>query len=155
MLTPAAEYVGSIVGRGCTQTMYIDEIAKRVSSLRPHLRDVLACISEGMSNGQIAEVLGYKNARTVGSLIYEINKKLGLEKIRSPTQKRQVAGKAYRAAKTGIVRVRISPLRDATIGTRSISLKGGSVSRIGSLSRQGYEIEAVEVILRKPRMVPC
>jgi DNA-binding NarL/FixJ family response regulator len=65
--------------------MNLEIIAKRVASLPPHLRDVLACLSEGMSNRQIAERLGYKNRRTVGTLVYEINKKLGLERMSSRT----------------------------------------------------------------------
>jgi regulatory LuxR family protein len=134
--------------------IHIDKVADRVSSLPPHLCNVLACISEGMSNGQIAEVLNYKNARTVGSLIYEINKKLGLKKIRSATQKRQVAGEAFRAAETGIVRIRILPSRDAMIGASRITFRAGSANRVSSLSRQGYEIEALEVIFRKPPIVP-
>ena len=77
--------------------------AKRVSSLPPHLLDVVACVSEGMSNRQVAERLGYKNARTVGTLVYEINKKLGLERISSRTEKRRLLIDAFRTARTSAV----------------------------------------------------
>src|SRR5580700_3586595 len=37
-------------------------------------RNIAYCISKGMSNSQIAKALGYKNAPTVNTLVYEIDK---------------------------------------------------------------------------------
>ena len=120
-------------------------VAKRVSSLPPHLRDVLACVSEGMSNGQIAKRLGYKNALTVGTLVYEINKKLGLDRISSRTEKRRLLTDAFRTARTrSVVRIKMSPV---------LALDANTANRLRSLLRRGYEIEALEVILRKPSLV--
>ena len=120
-------------------------MAKRVSSLPPHLRDVLACVSEGMSNGQIAKRLGYKNALTVGTLVYEINKKLGLDRISSRTEKRRLLTDAFRTARTrSVVRIKMSPV---------VALDANTADRLRSLLRRGYEIEALEVILRKPSLV--
>jgi len=117
--------------------------AKRVSSLPPHLLDVVACVSEGMSNRQVAERLGYKNARTVGTLVYEINKKLGLERISSRTEKRRLLIYAFRTAPTkSVVRIKMSPV---------LALDANTADRLRSFLRRGYEIEALEVILRKPR----
>jgi DNA-binding NarL/FixJ family response regulator len=116
--------------------------AKRVSSLPPHLLDVVACVSEGMSNRQVAERLGYKNARTVGTLVYEINKKLGLERISSRTEKRRLLIDAFRTARTkSVVRIKMSPV---------LALDANTADRLRSFLRRGYEIEALEVILRKP-----
>jgi hypothetical protein len=120
-------------------------LAKRVSSLPPHLHDLLACVSEGMSNGQIAERLGYKNALTVGTLVYEINKKLGLNRISSRTEKRRLLADAFRTARTtSVVRIKMSPV---------LALDANTGDRLRSLLRRGYEIEAFEVILRKPSLV--
>src|SRR6266513_1501095 len=91
--------------------MLIDAVAERVSSLPPYLLNILACLSEGMSNRQIAEALGYKNARTVGTLVSEINKKLRLKKMYSRIEQRKVAADAFRIANTGIVRIKILPHR--------------------------------------------
>jgi len=119
--------------------------AKRVSSLPPHLLDVVACVSEGMSNRQVAERLGYKNARTVGTLVYEINKKLGLERISSRTEKRRLLIDAFRTARTkSVVRIKMSPV---------LALDANTADRLRSFLRRGYEIEALEVILRKPSLV--
>jgi hypothetical protein len=73
-----------------------------------------------MSNSQIAKALGYKNAPTVNTLVYEIDKKLGLEKLSSRTEKRQLASNACGEANTGIVRIRISPIRDAILGPKRL-----------------------------------
>ena len=119
--------------------------AKLVSSLPPHLLDVVACVSEGMSNRQVAERLGYKNARTVGTLVYEINKKLGLERISSRTEKRTLLIDAFRTARTkSVVRIKMSPV---------LALDANTADRLRSFLRRGYEIEALEVILRKPSLV--
>ena len=119
--------------------------AKRVSSLPPHLLDVVACVSEGMSNRQVAERLGYKNARTVGTLVYEINKKLGLDRISSRTEKRTLLIDAFRTARTkSVVRIKMSPV---------LALDANTADRLRSFLRRGYEIEALEVILRKPSLV--
>ena len=129
--------------------MLIDAVAERVSSLPPYLLNILACLSEGMSNRQIAEALGYKNARTVGTLVSEINKKLRLKKIYSRIEQRKVAADAFRIANTGIVRIKILPHRDATIRTKTITLNADTAERMSSLVAQGYKVETLEVVLRK------
>lgn len=147
---PCSRAYRLIVGCGCVGQMDVDIVAKRVSSLPPHLRDVLACLSEGMSNGQIAERLGYKNARTVGTLVYEVNRKLGLERMFSRTEQRQLASDAFRAAHTRSVRIKISPFLGSISHGNAITLDPDTADRMRSLQRQGYEIEALEVILRQP-----
>lgn len=135
--------------------MNLEIIAKRVASLPPHLRDVLACLSEGMSNRQIAERLGYKNRRTVGTLVYEINKKLGLERMSSRTEQRRLVGDAFRAAcPRNVVRIKMSSSRAVMSRANTIRLNADTADRMRSLQRQGYEIEALEVILRKPSQGP-
>jgi len=129
--------------------MHIDNVA-RVSSLQPYLLNVLACISEGMSNSQIAKALGYKNAPTVNTLAYEIYKTLGLEKLSSRTEKRQLASNAFREANTGIIRIRISPFRDVMMGALTITLNPDTADRVSFLLRKGYEVDKLEMILRKP-----
>jgi hypothetical protein len=145
MSLPSAEYARLNCGLLVPGAMQLVIVAKRVSSLPPHLLDVAACVSEGMSNRQVAERLGYKNARTVGTLVYEINKKLGLDRISSRTEKRRLLTDAFRAARTrSVVRIRISPV---------LALDANTADRLRSLLRQGHEIEALEVILRKPSLV--
>jgi hypothetical protein len=125
-------------------------VAKRVSSLPPHLRDVLACLSEGMSNGQIAARLGYKNKLTVGTLVYEINKKLGLEGMSSRTEQRQLATDAFRAACTrSFVRIKMAPFSGAISRADTIRLDATTADRLRSLQRLGYQVEALELVLRK------
>ena len=129
---------------GCWRVgqMNLAILAKRVSSLPPHLLDVVACVSDGMSNGQIAERLGYKNALTVGTLVYEINKKLGLDRISSRTEKRRLLADGFKAAGTrGVVRIKMLPF---------LALDADTANRLRSLLRRGYQIEALEVILRRP-----
>src|SRR5437764_10726380 len=124
-------------------------IAKRVASLPPHLQDVLACLSEGMSNRQIAERLGYKNTRTVGTLVYEINKKLGLEGMSSRTEQRRLVGDAFRAAcPRNVVRIKMSSSRGVMSRANTIRINGDAADRMRSLQRQGYEIEEAETVLR-------
>jgi hypothetical protein len=103
-----------------------------------------------MSNSQIAKALGYKNARTVSTLVCEIYKKLGLEKLSSRTEKRQLASNSFREANTGIVRIRISPFRDVMSGAQTITLNPDTADRVSSLLRQGYEVDKLEMIFRKP-----
>jgi hypothetical protein len=52
--------------------MNLDAVAKRISDIsRSHL-PVLDCLAEGMSNSQIAVKLGYKNQKTVATIIYDL-----------------------------------------------------------------------------------
>ena len=119
--------------------------AKRVSSLPPHLLDVVACVSEGMSNRQVAERLGYKNARTVGTLVYEINKKLGLDRISSRTEKRRLLIDAFRTARTrSVVRIKMSPV---------LALDANTADRLRSFLRRGYEIEALQCGIEDPAVL--
>jgi hypothetical protein len=128
----------------------IDEAATRVSALPKALLKVLACVSEGMSNTQIASRLGYKNAGTVGTLVYEINKRLGLAQIASRQEKRQLAIDAFKSS-ADPVRVPIIPIFDKVAGLNTITIGIEYAAQIRSLFEQGYELEAVEVILRKSR----
>ena len=85
----------------------------------------------------------------MGTLVYEINKKLRLKKIYSRIEQRKVAADAFRIANTGIVRIKILPRRDATIRTKTITLNADTAERMSSLVAQGYEVETLEVVLRK------
>ena len=128
----------------------IDEAAARVSALPQALLRVLACMSEGMSNTQIASRLGYKNAGTVGSLVYEVNKRLGLAQIASRQEKRQLAIDAFNS-NVDTVRVPIIPIFDKVTDLNTITIGIEYAAQIRALVEQGYELEAVEVILRKAR----
>ena len=128
----------------------IDEAAARVSALPQALLRVLACMSEGMSNTQIASRLGYKNAGTVGSLVYEVNKRLGLAQIASRQEKRQLAIDAFKS-NVDTVRVPIIPIFDKVTDLNTITIGIEYAAQIRALVEQGYELEAVEVILCKSR----
>jgi DNA-binding NarL/FixJ family response regulator len=52
-----------------SEQISIDAIAKRIPAVRPTYKRVLACLSEGLSNTEIALKLGYKNERSVASTI--------------------------------------------------------------------------------------
>jgi DNA-binding NarL/FixJ family response regulator len=81
-----------------------DSADKQVSSLPLHLLGVLALMSEGMSNGQIASKLGYKNAATVSSLVYEVYKRFGLAGIFSRQEKRQLATEAFKQSNASTIK---------------------------------------------------
>ena len=88
--------------------MNIEEIAERVSSLPGNLLNVLAHMSEGLSNSQIAAKLGYSNTHVVASYVHLINKELGLTKIPSVMEKRYLAVEAFRKSRVAPVKVRVS-----------------------------------------------
>src|SRR5512138_1603646 len=100
----------------------IDEAAKCVSALPQALLRVLACMSEGMSNSQIASRLGYKNARTVATLVYEIIKRLGFAQIASRQEKRQLAVEAFKTSILNEVKVSISPTPDELAELKTITI---------------------------------
>jgi hypothetical protein len=77
--------------------MNIDDIAGRIPSLSAGLIKILASMSEGMSNGQNAERLGYKNASIVSTYISLINKQLCLTSVDSRIEKRQIAIDAFKS----------------------------------------------------------
>jgi DNA-binding NarL/FixJ family response regulator len=79
--------------------MNIDDIAGRIPSLSAGLIKILASMSEGMSNGQIAERLGYKNASIVSTYISLINKQLCLTSVDSRIEKRQIAIDAFKRSR--------------------------------------------------------
>ena len=127
--------------------MNLNDAAKRVSSIPPSRLPVLACVSEGMSNRQIADKLGYKNGHSVATVVYEIAKQLGIEGMYSRTEKRQFTADAYRQAKRNVSKslsLDVGKLED----DRAIPIRGPSGSKLRALLRQGYEVERVEVILR-------
>ena len=128
---------------------HINDAAKRVSSIPPSRLPVLVCVSEGMSNRQIADKLGYKNGHSVATVVYEIAKQLGIEGVYSRTEKRQITADAYRQAKRNVSKslsLDVGKLED----DRAIPIRGPSGSKLRALLRQGYEVERVEVILRLP-----
>lgn len=126
--------------------MNIDELAERVSSLPSMLLRVLALMSEGLSNGQIAAKLGYNNRRVVGTYVYMINKELGLTKIQSTQEKRQLAIEAFRKSRAAPVKIRVSIGSSARIQSNTISIGKASADRIRALLINGYEIAAVELV---------
>jgi len=127
--------------------MNIDELAERVSSLPSMLLRVLALMSEGLSNGQIAAKLGYNNRRVVGTYVYMINKELGLTKIQSTQEKRQLAIEAFRKSRAAPVKIQVSIRSKSTIVSNTISISKKASGRIKSLVEKGYEIDAVELTL--------
>jgi hypothetical protein len=130
--------------------MNIDELAERVSSLPLMLLRVLALMSEGLSNGQIAAKLGYNNRRVVGTYVFMINKELGLTKIQSAQEKRHLAVEAFRKSGAGPVKVQVSIKSKAIIASNAISISKIAAGRIRSLMEKGYKIDAVELILPIP-----
>ena len=126
--------------------MNIDELAERVPLLRAMLLTVLAQMSEGLSNRQIAAKLGYNSGRVVGTYVYMINKELGLTEISSALEKRHLAIEAFRKSRAAPVKIRVSIGSSARIQSNTISIGKASADRIRALLVNGYEIEAVELI---------
>jgi hypothetical protein len=127
--------------------MDIDDLAVRVPSLPSWLLSVLALMSEGLSNGQIATKLGYNNRRVVGTYVYMINKELGLTEISSAQEKRHLAVEAFRKSRLGPVKVKVSIRSKATIASNTISISKKAAGWIKSLVEKGYKIDAVELTL--------
>src|SRR5262249_16354839 len=127
--------------------MNIDELAERVSSLPSMLLSVLAQMSEGLSNRQIAAKLGYNSGRDVGTYVYMINKELGLTKIQSVHEKRHLAVEAFRKSRPEPVKVRVSISSKAIDASSTISISRKAADRIRSLIEKGYKIDAVELTL--------
>ena len=127
--------------------MNIKPVAKRISSLpRPYL-DILACISEGMSNYQIASKLGYKSTHSVATLIHEIYKRIGLADVFSRTEKRQLAGEAFKMSNTDLAKITLSLNADDITDIVTYSLR--RAGRVRSVLGRGYEIDSIEVVFRK------
>jgi DNA-binding CsgD family transcriptional regulator len=126
--------------------MNIHEIAERVSSLQGALLNVLAHMSEGLSNRQIAAKLGYSNAHVVATYVSLINKVLGLTKIPSVMEKRYLAVEAFRKSRVAPVKVRVSIGPKPTIDANTIRISEISADQIRSLLEKGYQIEAVELV---------
>ena len=127
--------------------MNIKPVAKRISSLpRPYL-DILACISKGMSNHQIASKLGYKSTHSVATLIHEIYKRIGLADVFSRTEKRQLAGDAFKMSNTDLAKITLSLNADDITDIVTYSLR--RAGRVRSVLGQGYEIDSIEVVFRK------
>ena len=126
--------------------MNIDEIAERVSSLQAAFLKVLAHMSEGLSNGQIAAKLGYSNHRVIATYVHLINKELGLTKIQSSLEKRHLAVEAFRKSRFPPVKVRVSIGSKPTFDGNSIRISKISADQMRSLLEKGYQIEAVELV---------
>ena len=126
--------------------MNIDEIAERVSSLQAAFLKVLAQMSEGLSNGQIAAKLGYSNHRVIATYVHLINKELGLTKIQSSLEKRHLAVEAFRKSRFPPVKVRVSIGSKPTFDGNSIRISEKSADQMRSLLEKGYQIEAVELV---------
>jgi DNA-binding CsgD family transcriptional regulator len=130
--------------------MNIDEIAERVSSLQRALLNVLAHMSEGLSNRQIAAKLRYSSRRVVASYVHLINKELGLTKIQSRLEKRHLAVEAFRKSRRKsrfpTVKVRVSIGSKPTFDGNSIRISEISADQMRSLLEKGYQIEAVELV---------
>src|SRR5262249_13754103 len=135
---------------GVPEQMHIDDVAERVPALSKALRQVLACMSEGMSNRTIAEKLGLSNAGCVGTYVYLINKELGLTGIPSSTEKRQLAIDAFKKSVVATIKVPIALSNEQIRGWRNIAIDTDCAAQISALLTQGYTIETIEVVLRKP-----
>ena len=127
--------------------MNIDELAEHVSSLPSMLLSVLALMSEGLSNGQIAAKLGYNNRRVVGTYVYMINKELGLTKIQSTHEKRHLAVEVFRKSRREPVKVQVSIRPKAIIASNTISISKKAAGQIRALIKEGYKMDAVELTL--------
>jgi len=130
--------------------MNIDDIASRIPSLSSALLKVLASMSEGMSNGQIAEKLGYKNVRSVSTYISLINKKLSLTSVNSRIEKRQIATEAFKRSHKSAVTIEIFPSGEVI---KPILQNSGIVSadKVNSLLTTGYELDSIEMVFRRSR----
>jgi DNA-binding CsgD family transcriptional regulator len=130
--------------------MDIDEIVSRIPSLSSALFKVLASMSDGMSNGQIAEKLGYKNVRIVSTYISLINRQLNLTSINSRIEKRQIAIEAFKKSRNSAVTVEIFPSGEAI---KPILEQSGIVSadKVKSLLTTGYELDSIEMVFRRSR----
>ena len=118
--------------------------------LKPHQLEVLDCLSEGMSNLQIAAELRYKNARTAATIIYNINKELGLDGVYSTIERRTLLINAYKKYSTTVINIPMAEDQIARlIRAHAIDLNG-SAKQIESLLRRGYRLERVEIIFRRP-----
>ncbi len=126
--------------------MNIDDIASRIPSLSAGLIKILASMSEGMSNSQIAKELRYKNEHIVSTYIFLINKRLCLIKIASRIEKRQIAIEAFKRLRASTVTVHISPSKIGRILDNSEII---SVDRVKSLLTTGYELDSIEMAFRK------
>ena len=128
-------------------SMNIKPVAKCISSLPPPYLDILACISEGMSNHQIASKLGYKNTRSVATLIYEINKRIGLMGVFSRIEKIQLAGEAFKISNADLAKITL--LLNGNDITDIVTYSLRRADRVRSVLGQGYEIDSIEVVFRK------
>ena len=126
--------------------MNIDDLAERVLSLQRNLLNVLAHMSEGLSNRQIAAKLGYSSTHVVASLVSLINKELGLTKIPSVMEKRHLAVEAFRKSRVAPVKVRVLIGSKPIIEANTIRISEISADQIRSLLEKGYQIEAVELV---------
>src|SRR5262249_43144083 len=131
--------------------MHIDDLVKRVSLLSAELLKVLAQMTEGLSNGQIASRLGYANAHVVGTYVYMINKELGLTKIHSILEKRQLAIEAFKKSQAGRVKVQVPIGSEASITSNGIAISEASAEQIRSLVANGYQMASIELVHRAAR----
>jgi hypothetical protein len=99
--------------------MDASELFERVSGLPANWKLILGEMSHGLSNAEIANKFGYSNDRTVGTIISEINKHLGIGKkeVYSRIKKRNLAEEAFRLWEatnhaTGQLEDHIKRLRD-------------------------------------------
>jgi hypothetical protein len=124
--------------------MNLGERVKRVSTLPPNLRAVLACIAEGMSNEQIASRLFYKNSGTVATLIHELYSELGLRYVVSVTEKRALAAQAFQKATEREFKISMTGE-----GLDFLALNDADGKRLKSALRNGYEIHSISIVLRR------
>ncbi len=128
--------------------MNIDDIASRIPSLSAGLIKILASMSEGMSNSQIAKELRYKNEHIVSTYIFLINKRLCLTKIASRIEKRQIAIEAFKRLRASTVTVHIAPSK-VIIGRILDNSEVVSVDQVKLLLTTGYELDSIEMVFRK------
>jgi len=100
-----------------------------------------------MSNHQIASKLGYKNTRSVATLIYEINKRIGLMGVFSRIEKIQLAGEAFKISNADLAKITL--LLNGNDITDIVTYSLRRADRVRSVLGQGYEIDSIEVVFRK------
>ena len=130
--------------------MNVDDVASRIPFLSAGLIRILASMSEGMSNGQIAEKLGHKNVGSVSTYISLINKQLNLTSVDSRIEKRQIAIEAFRRWRGSAVKIEIFTSEEI-MGQILQKSANVSVDKIKSLLKTGYELDSIEMVFRRAR----
>ena len=138
--------------------MDMTNLAHRAASLPPILWKILALLSRGLSNEQIADEMKY-STRSITVMVGQIYQHLGISKnVRSSTEKRQLASDAFKRQMSvpvmgkpaapgsygiaSVIRIR----KPATaVDVRLLTLGPGSEDQIAELRKESYFLEEIVV----------